>query len=307
MTDSIPKRRRKKPSHTAAKVARGLVYVARNPKYKDLLPKGAAVSVEQLSLEAGVLKPWMCRLFESSWYQRFVERTMEWLGQGELWRLTLRKRFVDDEVKAAIDEGARQLLIIGTGFDTLGLRIAESLPHITVVEVDTKPTVEQRRMVLESLGADHENHHMVGADLAASGLSDVLSSTPTWQPDLKSVAVAEGVLMYLDASEVQSLLEQIKSNCGSGNRLVFSYIGADHKGRPYMGKLSGMIRASLALVGEPLQWGVRDGELEPFLDRSGFRLAEPAERFDLGGRYLTARGIEQHVGKMEQFAVAEWD
>jgi methyltransferase (TIGR00027 family) len=303
----MPKRRRKKPSHTAAKVARGLVYVARNPRYKDLLPEGVADSVEQLALEAGVLKPWMCRLFESSWYQPFVERTMEWLGQGELWRLTLRKRFVDDEVRAAIDNGARQLLIIGAGFDTLGLRIAGSLPDITVVEVDTKSTVEPRRMALESLGADHENHHMVGADLAASSLSDVLRSTPNWQRELKSVAVAEGVLMYLDASEVQSLLEQIKSNCGLGSRLVFSYIGADLKGRPYMGKLSGMIRASLVLVGEPLRWGVRDGELEPYLSRSGFRLAEPVERFDLGVRYLAPRGIEQQVGKMEQVAVAEWD
>lgn len=298
--------RRKRPSHTAAKIARGLVYVARDPKYADLLPKGAADSVERLCLEAGVLKPWMLRLFESGWYQRSIDYTVRWLGRGELWRLTLRKRFVDDEVKAALSEGARQLLVVGTGFDTLGLRMAQTFPDVTVVEVDTKPTVQQRADALHRLGMDHDNHHMVGADLAASSLSELLGSLACWQSDAKSVAVAEGVLMYLDESEVSSFLKEIKSTCGPGSRLIFSYVRADKKGRPHMGRLSGVVRASLMLVGEPLRWGVRDGELEPFLEKSGFRLAGAPDRTDLGRRYLTSRGIDETVGKIEQFVIAEW-
>jgi len=299
-------RRRKRASHTAVKIARGLVYVARDPKYKDFLPPEAAGSVEGLCLEAGVLKPWMCRLFETRWYQRFVDLTQRWIGPGELWRLTLRKRFVNDEVQAAISEGARQLLIIGTGFDTLGLRMAQAYPDVTVVEVDTKPTVQQRADALERMGVDYDNHQMVGADLAVSSLDELLGSFACWQADAKSVAVAEGVLMYLDESEVVSFLGEIKSSCGIGSRLIFSYVRADEKGRPHMGKLSGVVRASLVLVGEPVRWGVPDGELEPFMERSGFALAGPPDRVDLGRRYLNPLGIDEVVGRIEQFAIAEW-
>jgi methyltransferase (TIGR00027 family) len=310
MTDRHEKkmlwRRRKRASHTAAKVARGLVYVARDPKYKDLLPHGAADSVERLCLEAGVLKPWMCRLFESKWYRRFVDFTVQRFGPGELWRLTLRKRFVDEEVRDAISEGALQLLIVGTGFDTLGLRVARAFPDVTVVEVDTKSTVQQRADALKRMGMDCDNHQMVGADLALSSLDELLGSLACWQPEAKSVAVAEGVLMYLDEPEVVSFLREIKGSCGLGSRLIFSHLRADEKGRPYMGRLSGAVRTSLMLVGEPVRWGVRDGELEPFMKRSGFRLAGPPDRVDLGRRYLAPLGIEEAVGRIERFAIAEW-
>lgn len=302
----MPPRRRKRASHTAVKIARGLAYLARDPKYKDLLPPEAADSVERLCLAAGVLKPWMCRLFETRWYQRFVDLTQRWIGPGELWRLTLRKRFVDDEVRAAICEGARQLLVVGTGFDTLGLRIAQAFPNVTVVEVDTKPTVRQRRDALERMGVYYENHQMVGADLAVTSFDELLGSLACWQADAKSVAVAEGVLMYLEESEVVSFLREIKGSCGIGSRMVFSYVRADEKGRPHMGKLSAVVRASLVLVGEPVRWGVPDGELEPFLKRSGFALAGPPDRVDLGRRYLKRLGIAEVVGRIEQFAIAEW-
>ncbi len=295
-----------KPSHTAAKIARGIVYLARDPKYKDLLPEGAADSVERLCLEAGVVKPWMCRLFESRWYQRLIDRTVRWIGPGELWRLTLRKRFVDDEVRTAINEGARQLLIVGAGFDTLGIRIAQDLGDVTVVEVDTGPTVQQRSGALRRLGVDHANHHMVGADLSGNSIRELLVRLSCWRPDVNSVAVAEGVLMYLTESDVRSFLEEIKSSCGPGGRLIMSYLAADKRGRPYMGKLGVLVRASLDFAGEPLRWALREGELQHFLEESGFRLAGQVDRVDLALRYLTPLGIDEQVGRVERFAVAEW-
>ena len=86
--------------------------------------------------EAGVVTPWMERLFGSRWYRGLVARLMKKMGPGELLRLTLRKRFVDDEVRTAIDDGARQLLIVGAGFDTLGLRVTQDVSDVVVVEVD---------------------------------------------------------------------------------------------------------------------------------------------------------------------------
>ena len=151
MTGQPAAKPRGRTSHTAAKVARSVVFAAGDPVYAKLLPDGAAESLEEFAVAAGVLKPWMCRLFESELYRRKVTGMMTSLWPGEMMRLTLRKRFVDDEVRTAIAEGATQLLIVGAGFDTLGMRIAADFSTARVVEVDTPVTSAKRIAVITVL------------------------------------------------------------------------------------------------------------------------------------------------------------
>ncbi len=297
--------RRRRPSHTATRVARGVLYVARDQAHAQLLPKGAADSTERLTLGAGVVRPWMVRLFERPWYRRIVDWLVGKMGPGELMRLTLRKRFVDDEIRAAIGDGAKQVLIVGAGFDTAGLRTAEAFPDVVVVELDTAATIARKREAIDRMGERRTNHHLVAADLARTSLAHVLRTVPDWREDIRSVAVAEGVIMYLDETEVAVFLGAIRDNTGPGSRLVFTYVMADDQGRPYLGPLSGFIRTSLKLIGEPLRWAVREGELVALLERTGFQLADEPERFDMQGRYLVPLGIDRPVGQMERFAVAE--
>jgi methyltransferase (TIGR00027 family) len=297
--------RRSKSSLTAAKIARGVVFLARDPVHASLLPEGAAESIERLCLEAGILKPWMCRLFEHPTYRRLVERMVDWFGPGELMRLTLRKRFVDDEVRRAIDAGAQQVIIVGAGFDTLGRRVAESFPDVTVVELDAPATARRRQTAGARLDSALPNHHLEAVDLASTTLGRVLHGIDGWNGRRQTAVVAEGVLMYLSASEVSAFLGEIRGNCGEASRLVFSYVTTDQRGRPYFGKLSWLIRASARLAGEPLRWGVAARELGPFFERNGFQLIGPPERFDLRRRYLSPKGIDEPVGQMERFAVVE--
>ena len=297
--------RRKRSSMTAAKVARGMVFLANDPVHRKLMPEGAADSVKRLCLAAGVLKPWMCRLFANRWYQRLTAGLLERFWPGELMRLTLRKRFVDDEVRVAIGEGASQILIVGAGFDTLGLRVAEAFPLVRVVEVDLPATAQRRRKAIEKLGGSPDNHHVVGIDLSKRSLSEVLHRATGWQDDAPSMTVAEGVVMYLEEDAVSAFLRQIRDNTGVGSKLVFSYLLADDKGRPHMGRWSGLTRASLKLVGEPLRWAAYQSELPEFLDAAGFGLLTPPDGLDLRQRYLTPLGIQQPVGQTERFAVAE--
>ncbi len=296
--------RHTRSSHTAAKIARGVVYLARDPLHAGLFPEGAAESVERLALAAGAVTPRMCRFFERRWVRGLLQRVVEKLGPGEFMRLTLRKRFVDDETRAAIADGATQLLIVGPGFDTVGLRMAEAFPHVTVVEVDMPATAERRRHAIEQLGTTYQNHHLLGVDVSSVPLGDVLAGISSWDSKARSVVVAEGVLMYLGESEVTSFLAELKEHTGLESRLVFTYLRGDERGKPSLGKL-GFIKASLKLAGEPLHWAVGKEELEPFFQRAGCRLLGPPERFDLHRRYLEPAGLgDQPVGKMEQVAVA---
>jgi hypothetical protein len=60
------------------------------------------------------------------------------------------------------------------------------------------------------------------------------------------------------------------------------------------------------LSGEPFLWGVRDGELEPFLAAHGLELEGPLDRYDLRRRYLEPAGIGASVplSRIERLAIA---
>ena len=299
------KKSRGRSSHTAAKVAHRIVFAAQDPTYAGLLPEGAAKSLEEFAVAAGALRPWMSHLFETELYRRGVLGMMSSLWPGELMRLVLRKRFMDDEARAAIADGASQLLIVGAGFDTLGLRIAGEFPTVGVVEIDTPATSATRATAMEKISLTPQNHSVVGAELGSVSLGEVVERVPDWDSECRSVTVAEGVLMYLSRVEVQGFLSEFRSHSGAHSRLLFSYLTADDEGRPDMGRWSGVTRTSLKLLREPLRWCLPEGELEGFLGGAGYRLLGPKGRYDFKERYLTPAGIDQPVGTIERFAVAE--
>ena len=106
--------RKNRPSRTAPKVGAAILYLAQDPQYAALLPTGLVDETEHLLLASGALKPWHLKLARSRLYRWFVD--IVYLG--------LRKRFVQDEVEAALADGATQVLMLGAGMDTLCLRLA---------------------------------------------------------------------------------------------------------------------------------------------------------------------------------------
>ena len=61
----------------------------------------------------------------------------------------MRKRWIESRVRAAIADGASQLVVLGAGFDTLGVRLAVERPDFRVVEIDHPATLAVKRSVVE--------------------------------------------------------------------------------------------------------------------------------------------------------------
>ena len=59
---------------------------------------------------------------------------------GGLLHFLARKRFVEDQVRDAIQAGFKQIVLFGSGYDSLGPRLAHEFPHLNVFEVDHPPT-----------------------------------------------------------------------------------------------------------------------------------------------------------------------
>lgn len=290
----MPKRGR--PSHTAAKVARVFVFAGRYTRYAPLLPSGAAELAEKLLIETGAMKPWMQRFYASARNRARIERFADRFGPGQLARMALRKRFMDDEIRAALAAGATQVLVVGAGYDTACMRLAAEFEDRWFVEIDHPATHELKRAGVEALGAMRPNLRLLSADLGETTLVEALArlDQPAWDAEARTIVVAEGLLMYLEREDVVGLFAALHELTGPGSRVAFTYMKCDAHGRPYAGKVvSGITRLSLKLLGEQLRFCVGDErELGELLQPLGWRYEPDPERFDLGTRYLAPAGMD---------------
>jgi methyltransferase (TIGR00027 family) len=292
-----------RPSRTAFKIAAALVALEEDPRGR-ILPPGVAETTRRLLVAGGVLPSWERTLLQSRAYAGLLRWVERGTVPGLLAHIAVRKRFFEDSVRQALEAGARQLLVLGAGYDTLALRMARERSDVTCIELDTGPTTESKRRCIHALGPRPPNLHLVSAELDLLPLHEVCAGLPAWRPSQPAVVVAEGLLMYLPERAVRSCLEAIRASAGPGSRLVFSYLMPDSRGRPEMGRLGWLTRASLRLAGEPLRWSIQPAALGAFLEAHGYRLlAAPAPR-ELRARYLDPLGLREELAGVERLALA---
>lgn len=291
---------------TARKVAGDFLFVVEDPEVAKLAPPGSIEATYEILKASGWLKPWMISMIKASWYQRFGRALEKPILPGQMLHLVLRKRFLDDEVRSAIVAGATQVLVVGGGFDTLSLRLAAEYPEVTFLELDHPPTHTSKAEAVKEIGAESPNLYLEGVDLSQKSLSEYLQESRFWSADAQSVAIAEGVLMYLTEAEIVAFLDAVRSSSSSPVRLLVTYIDEEGLGRESLGWLGGVLKGMLKVVGEPFRWGVDAQGIEPFLATHGFRVTGEAERFDLKRRYVEPAGHgDWAVSRFERVVAAE--
>lgn len=292
------------PSWTALQVASTLAFLDADEHIAPLLPPGAADVTKRLLLASGALTQKKSNIYSGPLGALKI-KVLETLAPGHLVHIALRKRFVDEESRVGLADNAEQLLVVGSGYDTLTLRLAADFPNVRFVEVDHPATEKVKRRGLEALGSP-PNLELLPVDLSKVSLEQVLADCKSWRPDAKSLIVAEGLLMYLRKNDIVSLLGAVRRMTGPGSRLLFTYVSTDDQGRALMGGAPRFIRALLSITGEPALWGVRDLEhLESFFGQHQWRIG-PAERHDLERRFLDDTKVYDWTpGTIEMVSSAE--
>lgn len=281
-------------SQTAVKIGRIVVYVAADPRRAPLLPMGAGETTEALLRGAGLLHGWQRRAVRSPG----VRSTLGWLertlldGQGT--HVALRKRVLDDEVRAALAAGAVQVLVVGAGFDTLAFRLAPEHRHVRFVEIDHPATQSLKRHALDQLGPRQRlpvNLQLQPADLGATPLPDVLDELQ-WDRRARSVVVAEGALMDLGEHEVADFLRGVASRLAPGSRLLGTVLVPEAHGGAAVSRLGGLARASRRAIGQPRRWATSPAALTALLEDAGFTVRDEPGRVNLRLRYLVPAGLD---------------
>jgi len=206
-----------RPSTTARLIAAATVFLSRDPRFCDLVPSGAAeLCARFVSVEAVSRAP-------LSWVVWLAERATI---PGLMLHFMLRKRFIEDTVRASLAAGCEQVVVVGAGFDTLAARLAAEFPQARFIEIDHPATQAAKRLAIDERG----NLDFIAANLAEERLQDALAGA--YRRDAPSVFVIEGLLMYLTDAQIAVLFAAIAELQRAPGTLVFTVMEPASDGHP---------------------------------------------------------------------------
>lgn len=268
--------RKEKPSMTAKKVALNIVTLGAKPEMTQVLPSGIVDATAELLVTSGVVSKTSVR-FAQSQKMISVYKAFDWMLPGQFEAFGYRKAFCEYQVRDGIDADAKQVLVLGAGYDTLGWRLAPEFPDVNFFEIDHPSTARLKARGIKAMG-QRDNLCLIAEDLGERKLVDILKSSELWDETARTVIIAEGLVMYLSSEAVRELFYQCAVITGSGSRMAFSYIPTGEDGRPYVGRWTGLMLWLQKMVGEPWLWSLRPEELNLFLRETGWENAPKLAR-----------------------------
>lgn len=230
------------------------------------------------------------------WISRYADRR----APGARTNAIARTRLIDDVARRCAEQGVRQLVLLGAGFDCRAHRLPE-LSDSTVFEVDRAGTQSVKRALLgQAPGAARVRY--VPIDFLRDDVATALAGAG-WRSAQPTLFVWEGVTNYLTESAVAGVLSWI-GGTAEGSTLVMTYV--------HTGLLDGTITfeggdrilENVRRLGEPWTFGLRPEEVAGFLARFGLELLEDVGADDYRRRYGLADDARRRGYAFYRLAVA---
>ncbi|MDQ2799321.1 MAG: SAM-dependent methyltransferase [Armatimonadota bacterium] len=282
------------PSGTALLIARSLVFFAPDPLIGPLVPARAVEASLAFLNACGGNAARFQRLSGRAWFRALVAWAERQTIPGILSHFILRKRFLEDCVRRALEDDFAQVVVLGAGFDTLALRLHYECPAAAFLEVDHPATQRAKRRALAARAPLAANLSLVPLDFAQAGLETLLSCA-AYHPQARTLFVAEGLLMYLDSRQVNAVLAFMRDHSGPESRLAFTFMEPQKNGRVNFDHPSKAVDLWLRLRRERFQWGMSRDKIAPFMEAQGFRVQELVTAEQLRQQYLPAAAASAHV------------
>ena len=225
--------------------------------------------------------------------RRIGPRVAERVLPGSYWFELARVKHMDEVLRNELAAGVRQLVILGAGFDTRAYRFADRLGNVATFEVD-QPSISalKRERVTRVLGALPPHVSYVDLDL---NVDDALATLleAGYREELRTLVIWSGVTSYLSPEAVDRTFGWL-STCGApGSTVLFDYCFEEMVAGDDSYHGAAQLRRRLAAGGEPLRFGIPEGELEPYLAERGLEVIS-----DLGPAKLEERYLVRSDGRL---------
>ena len=214
-------------------------------------------------------------------------RGLHWLERrsipGLLAHFEWRKRWIAARAMERLaDDG--QLLVLGAGFDDLGVTTALRLPRCHVFELDRKRVMESKRRQLSVVRGIPGNWNALAVDFASRGRGldwgSRLRLHARWRPGAHTVVVAEGLLMYLPPTIVDAMLQTLEVSTSGDVHLIATAMDVRDNGAAGFRAQAGWIGRLMHGVGERFEWGLERRTLDKVLAHRGVLETRYAEDDD---------------------------
>jgi methyltransferase (TIGR00027 family) len=211
----------------------------------------------------------------------------------------LRKKCIATLAHSALTNGARQIVVVGAGFDPLSLELRLDFPVAEFWEVDHPATQRHKLRGLPQTGT--ERLHFIAVDLNAAALDGDALIKSSFDPAKRTFWIAEGLLMYLEADKISSLMKTLSSLSASGSQFGFTFMEKQSGGQIRFHSQSKLVDWWLRGRGEPFVWGTARGELADLV--RPWRIVRFFDHNDLRG--LGAGLADEPIAQGEVICLAE--
>lgn len=270
---------------TAFAVVLALSSLKRDARWGSVIPDSAALfyraCVQECARRDALFR--FFTLIPDAIKFKLLDRMVAWHYAQHI---AARKSRIETEARKQIAQGAKQLAVIGAGFDALALRLASEFPDVAFFELDLPDTQAAKRRALAAANiASPANLHFIGCDLSKTALDDALSHENAFAKKAPTVFIAEGLTMYLSAEENQKWFRAASKLSGAGTRILFTVMENSSAGD--LGNAFGDY--FLRKRASSYQFAVQPANIESFVKGTGYRLGFTATHEELQTPFLNAQ------------------
>jgi methyltransferase (TIGR00027 family) len=225
-----------------------------------------------------------------------------WILRENRLFIPFRARYAEELVAEAYRAGVRQLVVLGAGLDTFGLRRPASQPDLRVIEVDHPATQRWKRQRLAELAFPlPDSLSFVECDFETTSVTSALRGT-SFRSDAPAVVSWMGVVYYLAKETVSRALAELAQLLSPGSAVVLDYqFPLEGLPQRYREVVAAMTTV-LDRVGEPQANRYLPDELRDELIAAGFARAELPTRDELYRRYFEP--LASPIPMSERFGIA---
>ena len=215
--------------------------------------------------------------------------------------IVARVRFFDEYLIRRLHEGFQQVVILGAGYDTRAHRIGSLHGNARFFEVDHPITQARKLETVKGIFGDLPEYVVyVPVDFASDRPGPRLSARG-YDPEAKTVFIAEGVIMYLLPATVDDLLEFIVNQSCPGSVLVADYFSTSVVDGTSPLPEARNLRKFVEAEDSPLQFGIAEGKLEEFFIQRGFQQPTRATPSECKEKYFRGESQNRTVSPMFHF------
>lgn len=274
-----------KPSSTALAVCAGVCAFGLTHREHNLIDE------ETLTLSKKALRCASPVLFSfvALWHRLKVLSAMrlvfEWLTvRGICEHFVLRKKTIETKVSSQIED-CEQMLILGSGYDFLPLKLSRKIPTLKVFETDHPATQGIKKKIYSTIDLP-PNLNLIPIDYTKTTLLEALSMVSNFQVGVKTCVVIEGVLMYLTSSQVDGVFATLQQLCHPNSPIVMTTMireSGDRKVR--FQTQSRLLDVWMDAHGEPFLFGLSRDELERFAQSKNKRVMDYRDDKDMRAKF----------------------